>query len=302
MKNILITGASGFLGSNFIATNFKHFDNIYAISRKKIENFENVKYYNLDLTDAYKLKSFFEANNIDSIIHFAFDHTYNDNQKMIKSICNAAKDKNIKSITHISSISVLRIENKKIQFKLNNHFDPYSYTKRQVEKLLYKYQKNLNIKIIYPTIVYGQGGNWTKFFNRCVNSRIIGLPFKGNVINNNISIDNFSIKLMNSLNKSEDKIIIGEHNSTWEDLYQIHAKKIKLNIIETKNSYHDNYVKNKIFLIWHRTPLGIILTFLLSKYLKFKNVKSSNPDENETINYTTPIFSNRVIHSTNFEI
>ena len=75
---------------------------------------KNVIYCKLDLNNSQDLNHFIKQKQIDVIIHFAFDHTYNNNIKMIKSISNAAIKNNIKNL--ISSISVLKINNNKIDF------------------------------------------------------------------------------------------------------------------------------------------------------------------------------------------
>ena len=303
MDNVLITGATGFLGSNFINENSHHYNNIYAITRGNVFTKKNVIYCKLDLNNSQDLNHFIKQKQIDVIIHFAFDHTYNNNIKMIKSISNAAIKNNIKKNVLISSISVLKINNNKIDFEYNKKNDPYSFTKRKVEKIFLRINKGLNnIKIIYPTIVYGEGGNWNKFINKCLNSESFSLPHKGEVKCNFIHVDNFSKKLQAEIYNDTIKKIIGGVNGKWIDLYDmLNKSNNSLNISKTQNLYHDNFIVNLVMIVWQKTKLGVIANLLLSFYLKNKktNKKSS---QSEKISHTSPIFSNREIHSSNFEI
>ena len=155
MDNILITGATGFLGSNFIKSSSDNYKNIFAITRGKCSRKKNIIYSKLDLTNSDQVCKFIKNNSIDILLHFAFDHSYNNNVKMIKAISNAVIKNKLKKYVLISSISVLEIENNKIDFVYNKNNDPYSFTKRKVEKIFLKMNNGYkNTKIIYPTIVY----------------------------------------------------------------------------------------------------------------------------------------------------
>ena len=303
MDNILITGATGFLGSNFIHHNFHYYNNIYAVTRGKVFKKQNIIYCKLDITSTQDLNHFIKQKQVNVIIHFAFDHTYNNNVNMIKSISNAAKKNNIKKNVLISSISVLKINNNKIDYEYNKKNDPYSFTKRKVERIFLRINKGLNnIKIIYPTIVYGEGGNWNKFINKCLSSESFSLPRKGEVKCNFIYIDNFSKKLQAEIYTDTKKNIIGGTNGKWIDLYNLLNKSNKpLNLTQTRNLYHDNTVVNFVLTVWQKTKLGVIANLLLSFYLKNKKIKK-NSSQPEKIFHTSPVFSNREIHSSNFEI
>mgnify|MGYP000894408108 CR=1 FL=1 len=303
MDNILITGATGFLGSNFIKYNSDNYKNIFAITRGKPSRKKNIIYINLDLTNSNQVDKFIKNNFIDILLHFAFDHTYNNNEKMIKAISNAALKNKLNKYVLISSISVLQINNSKIGYGYNKKNDPYSFTKRKVEKIFLKMNEGLNnTKIIYPTIVYGEGGNWNKFINKCLDAKSFSLPMKGNVKCNYILVDDFSKKLHREIYTNTKKIIIGGTNGRWIDLYNLlNTNKKPLKIYQTKNLYHDNTTVNFILNLWQNTLLGFLANFLLSIYLKMKKRKNK-PLSHKKISHISPVFSNRVIHSSNFEI
>ena len=82
MKNVLVTGGLGFIGSHtcvelldkgYGVVIIDNLSNSHANVRDKIEKITNVKieFINADLTDIDSIKSVFDENSIDSIIHFA---------------------------------------------------------------------------------------------------------------------------------------------------------------------------------------------------------------------------------------
>jgi len=303
MDNILITGATGFLGSNFIKINSQNYNNVFAITRGEASKIKNISYCKLDITNTLEVNEFIKENSIDIVLHFAFDHTYNNNINMVKSISKAAIYNNIKKNILISSISVLKINNNKIDLLYNKKNDPYSFTKRKVEKTFLRINKKYkNIKIIYPTIVYGAGGNWNKFINKCLNSESFSLPMKGDVKCNFIYIDDFSKKLQEEIYTNTLRKIVGGTNGKWIDLYNLlNINDTSLVISQTRNLYHNNALLNLVFTIWQKTKLGLIANSFLRIYLKYKKPKKTLSPNIKSI-HTSPIFTNREIHSSNFNI
>ncbi|MDO5018425.1 MAG: NAD(P)-dependent oxidoreductase [Lagierella massiliensis] len=107
-KNILVTGASGFLGRNLIEK-FLEFDyKVYAMSSKK--HLDNRELRNLVYVNNKKLKEF-DFSKIDILINCAFSRDDNgeDLAKALvftKELFLEACKKNVKSIINISSQSV----------------------------------------------------------------------------------------------------------------------------------------------------------------------------------------------------
>jgi dTDP-glucose 4,6-dehydratase len=80
MKNVLITGGNGFIGSNFIIhmidkypnINYINYDcNYYNSENKELNNKNNYFYYNNKLQEKSILLEVFDKHKIDTIIHFA---------------------------------------------------------------------------------------------------------------------------------------------------------------------------------------------------------------------------------------
>ena len=305
MKNLLLTGATGFLGKNFISENKESFEKIIAVSRGEEFSKENIHYSNLNLKSSNQIASYIKEHHINVIIHFAFDHQYRDNLSFIKNLIKGANDINFNGkFLLISSISVIKIKEKKLALDYNSFYDPYSYTKRQVEKYFRRANGKFSKQIVYPTIVYGEGGNWNKFIDRCLRSSSFALPNAGKTTCNYIEVKEFSKKLFCAIHTDEPRVIIGGENDTWINLYKRVGNKKNITCLLTTKTYHDNSLINTILFFWHKTPIGILLTWLLGRYYGLKG----NPKKKITSQtllaeqYVTPVFSNRYIHSQNFKI
>ena len=64
MDNILITGATGFLGSNFIKSNSHNYTNVFAITRGKASKKKNISYCKLDIINTLEVNEFIKENSI----------------------------------------------------------------------------------------------------------------------------------------------------------------------------------------------------------------------------------------------
>ena len=93
MKNILITGGLGYIGSHAVLQFSKHFENIYIVdnlSNSNIETFniirnfcnQNIYFFQGDICDVIFLQHIFLNHNIDLVVHFA----------ALKSVPDSIKD------------------------------------------------------------------------------------------------------------------------------------------------------------------------------------------------------------------
>lgn len=71
MASILLTGASGFVGTTFIEYFHKKYDLIAVDWKEPKEMFPNVKYYQTDILNPQQLKEVFQKENPSRVVHFA---------------------------------------------------------------------------------------------------------------------------------------------------------------------------------------------------------------------------------------
>jgi len=184
MKNYLITGGAGFIGSHLInklieSSNIICVDNFSdyydpQIKRNNIKDFLNKSNFNLyeaDITDFDQLKHVFEANKIDCIINLAasvgvrplpnqeklyvqtnIDGTFN--------LLELAKEYGIKKFIQASSSSVYgeRTDGPfNEEMKIDNPISLYAATKAAGEHLCYSYSHlhNINMVCLRFFTVYG---------------------------------------------------------------------------------------------------------------------------------------------------
>lgn len=79
-KSILVTGAAGFIGSNFIEFLYEKYDNpnitvvdklTYAAEKSRLEEFENLRFVEADISDKRKMEEIFEEENFSYVVNFA---------------------------------------------------------------------------------------------------------------------------------------------------------------------------------------------------------------------------------------
>ncbi|MBR3673350.1 MAG: GDP-mannose 4,6-dehydratase [Clostridia bacterium] len=185
MKNYLITGGAGFIGSNLteklleernnviVIDNFCDFYDV-KIKRKNIEKFlcnNNFKLYEEDIRNEAKMKQIFSENKIDIVIHLAamagvrpsieFPALYQEvNGIGTQNILEAMRESNIKKGIFASSSSVYG-NCKVFPFKENMIVDyaisPYAATKKANEVMAHVYHQlfNMDILVLRFFTVYG---------------------------------------------------------------------------------------------------------------------------------------------------
>ena len=155
-KTLMITGATGFIGSNFI----KKYENEYDIIPVcLIKN----KPEELDYTG------------VDAILHLAAlvhqmkgapeEKYFEVNTELTRRLATTAKEKGVKHFVFYSTVKVYGFDG-----DLNNHDfvltenspcnpnDPYGASKYEAEKILNSLKdKNFKVAIVRPPMVYGEG-------------------------------------------------------------------------------------------------------------------------------------------------
>ena len=123
IKNILVTGGAGYIGSHIIEILIKKNKNVYIIDNlttgyKKLIN-KKAKFFKLDILNTKKLKKIIEKYNIDSIIHLAANliigegerqpkKYYKNNVKGTQSVLNSIKKTKVKNLLFSSTAAVYK--------------------------------------------------------------------------------------------------------------------------------------------------------------------------------------------------
>jgi dTDP-glucose 4,6-dehydratase len=213
MKNVLITGGNGFIGSNFITymtnkhinVNFVNYDcNYYCSSTKNTEELNekhNYNYYNKKLQDKDYLLEVMEKHQIDTIVHFAaqshVDNSFfnslqytDDNiwgtHYLLESIRIYNK---IELFIHISTDEVYGENENDDDIKTEKTLlcptNPYAATKAAAEMLVnsYYYSFKIPVIIIRSNNIYGKK-QYTekvipKFINQIINNQKITIQGDG---------------------------------------------------------------------------------------------------------------------------
>lgn len=175
MKNYLITGGAGFIGSHLIdelieSSNILCIDNFNdyydpLIKRNNIKNHlykNNFKLYDFDITDFEKLKTVFQENKIDCIINLAAQAGVRPSESQTKlyvptniggttNLLELAKKYGVKKFIQASSSSVYG-EKTDIPFneeaKIDKPISIYAATKAACEQLCYTYSYLYNINTV----------------------------------------------------------------------------------------------------------------------------------------------------------
>lgn len=175
MKNILVTGATGLIGSNLCKILTENGYNVKALVREtsdisSLENLNNIEFFRSDIRDYNKLKEAFK--NIDIVYHCAaqldiMDTLDNEhaitNIQGTRNVMEACLENSVKKVVYLSTVGVSGIlkdhynENEDSPYiKVGN---PYYDTKIDAERLTLSYytNNNLPVVIIRPGLIYGRG-------------------------------------------------------------------------------------------------------------------------------------------------
>lgn len=235
---VLITGASGFIGSRLAQRLSKDFE-VFALvrSKPKLQDFpKNVKLIYGDITDGPSVMK--ALKNQDLVFNLAAglpyhkltDSGYFDvNVKGAENIFKAALDNKVKRLVHISTVGIYgptlsSVVNEKSPLNLR---DTYSITKAEAEILCRKFIKQgLPATIIRPTIGYGPGDKRPGFLNlfKLINKGFFIPIGQGDNFFHTIYVDNLVDAMILAVTKKaaigEDFIIGDDPCPTFKEIIE----------------------------------------------------------------------------------
>ena len=237
MKNILVTGGAGYIGSHIIEILIKQKYKVFIIDNlstghKRLIN-KKAKFYKLNINNLKKIKKIIKENKIDSIVHLAASVSVNNSKKNNKlfhdnnvkgteNIIKACKNTLVKSLVFSSTAAVYQSSNKKVrELSKIKPLSTYGTTKLKAEKIIIKELKKL--KINYAIL-------------RCFNvvgaalSQKFGPLKKNDTLFKNISIamfkKNIDIRIYGNNFKTTDGTAIRDYIHV-SDLSEIHVNILK---------------------------------------------------------------------------
>ena len=245
MKNILITGGAGYIGSHVAENLIKKKKNIFIVDNlstgfKKLVN-KKARFYNINILDTKKLKKTIIKYKIDSVIHLAGSLIiglgernpnlyYKNNVLGTKSVLLACKETFVKNLIFSSTAAVYKDNQKIVNEKsIIKPKSVYGKTKVKAEKLIISNCKKLGIN--YAIL---------RFFNVCGSSPSgkIGLIAKTDSLFKNISSQIIKkkpiIKIYGNDYNTPDGTAIRDYIHV-SDLAELHSKILK-KIVKTKKS------------------------------------------------------------------
>ena len=248
--NILVFGKKGFLASK-LKKKFKE--------KKITAKFVGSKDINLtNKNSASKIKRYKKKYNIIFLSALTPDKskdekTFIKNISMITNLFQYMPIKNIEHFLYISSDAVFNLNQKKINNKTSpSPADLYGLMHLSRENLCRFKIKNINLTILRPTIVYGEGDTHNsygpnRFINQLNNNQNIKIFGKGLDVRDHLYVDDLIQVILNSiLNKITGTYNIASGNSykfidVVKKITKISKKKINLEYVEVKNKPTKRY-------------------------------------------------------------
>jgi len=163
LKNILITGGSGFLGGYLVKAAQENF-NVYATYWQNLPDFPEINWIKLDLSEFDKIQKVLEEINPDLIIHNAAltNVDFCEKNKEITKIVNIKASEELARVSKIINARIFYISTDLVfdgddpPYSENAQPNPisfYGWSKWQAELVIVA--NNLNHVVIRPAIMYG---------------------------------------------------------------------------------------------------------------------------------------------------
>tara|TARA_Y100001970_G_C14062294_1_gene764824 strand:+ start:127 stop:972 length:846 start_codon:yes stop_codon:yes gene_type:complete len=264
VKNILIIGASSFVGQSLISGLYKDF-NIFGTFNKK--NIDKKKFIYLNLKDKLSAKKLLSLKNIHTVIWCVQNNSKNTDDRNLYEInvnglikvMNIFEKIKIKKFIFFSSGSIYEKSTTKLTEKSKLNFDDYySFVKILGEKISLKYsQKNhFDLIILRPFTIYGKNQKSRLIYNLITNIKNgnkIYIDGKQGIKLSCIFVDDISkiIKYLINIHKSDYSVfnLSSPFSYSIKKFCEIISNKLDKNVkIISNNKRTRNYVSKNNFL------------------------------------------------------
>jgi nucleoside-diphosphate-sugar epimerase len=230
MKKILITGGSGFIGTNLIEFYINYGYNILNIDIVQPKNKNHFKFWNkIDLNDYNSLKNIIIEFKPDYVIHLAAitdlkgknSNYYNANIYCTKNLIDILNEfTNVKRVIYTSTMLVCNTGDYTYNHRIYSPSTFYGKSKAQMEELILNINHTYEWAIIRPTSIWGPyfGEPYYNFFKMIINNRLF--LFDCNNGNKTFGyVENTIFQIDSILNESKDKInkkifYLGDYQNT----------------------------------------------------------------------------------------
>ena len=247
---ILVTGATGLLGSHLTAALLMQNKKVRALYRdkSKIQNtkkilayytsevdkyFSQIEWHEADVTDYFSLQEPFT--NVTEVYHCAGLVSFNENESKqlyainaegTEYVINTCLDKGIKRFCHVSSVATLQIEaNKKYidefsVWKTAAGNSSYAITKYRGEFEAWRgAAEGMNVLVVNPSVILG-AGCWGQSSTQLITRCYKGLPVYTEGVTGYVDVRdvaNCMIKLMDE-NKFGQRYILNSENLSFRQV------------------------------------------------------------------------------------
>jgi nucleoside-diphosphate-sugar epimerase len=231
MEKVLVTGATGFVGTHLVRHLAEKGYKVRGVSRKEVSPFPEISNYeHAKIEDVYSTKAWQPLlAGVDIVVHLiAKTHSSDSgdlkalpdyrhiNVDITKALLDASSAAGVTRFIYLSSIKAVGeetpIDEPFTEESPCNPVDSYGISKREAEELILKYEGKIDTVIFRPPMIYGPGvkGN----FLRLLKAVKKGVPFPLGSIQNARSL-----LFVDNLTSAIEKVIV--KCPTGRSLYHI---------------------------------------------------------------------------------
>ncbi|MCV0393604.1 MAG: NAD-dependent epimerase/dehydratase family protein [Nitrosopumilus sp.] len=243
LNQVVITGATGFIGKNLRKYLSKNNVKLISISRRDFKPLKNeIKIISKNFDEKNIIS---KIQNSDALIHLigigkqSVEIDYNSiNVELTKKIVNLCENAKIKKIVYLSGLGVS-----------SNTSLGYFISKYKAERSIIN--SGLNFTIFRPSYIIGKDDYLTKLLKKQIKNNQLQIPGPGNYLIQPIYIDDVVKVIFESIMRIEfqNKILdlVGPETVTFEQYVKLFSKKTKTSIqkINLEDSYYNAINKIK---------------------------------------------------------